>query len=399
MPSLFQCASQGLLFLLIAGMAGSCDARLCLLQFRKAKGIVCGLCCHFAIMPLLGYLCVDWLFPQPAVTAVTLLVITTSPSGGFSGFWCSVMNADLALSVAVTTASTLASCAILPLNLYLYVDRLSGKRVVLDWWQIAISVGVVVAAVAAGLTVSATLERAGRTRVNKAGTLAGVALMAMSFLSNSFADDPRDRLWNKPLRWYLGVCLPVPVGLAATFTLSKCLRLADPEATTVAIECVYQNTGLALAIALSAFPRSESSAAAAVPLVYGAAEIVFIFTFGLVAWRAGWTHAPPRDPFCKMIHKDYQPDATPDDIAELRMSDAAFPFGDDDALDAPLVAAADGAAPPPPAKAPRRGCLPLFVRRPTPSREAPARDLSTDAPQNTPDPLHLAPAAGAKSPP
>lgn len=385
MVSLFQFTSQCLLFLLIAGMAGSCDARLCFLQFRKAKGIVCGLCCHFLIMPLLGYLCVDWLFPQPAVTAVTLLVITTSPSGGFSGFWCSVMNADLALSVAVTTASTVAACAALPLNLYLYVDRLSGKKVTLDWWQIVVSVSVVIVAVAVGLVVSLRLERPGRSLVNKCGTLAGVALMAMSFLSNSFADDPHDRLWNKPLRWFVGVCLPVPIGLGCTFALSRVLQLRRPEATTVAIECVYQNTGLALAIALSAFPRSEASAAAAVPLVYGAAEIVFIFLFGVVAWRMGWTHAPSSDPFCKMVHADYQPDATPDDIAELRMSDANL-FLDDDALDAPLVAAEAGS--PSPEKASPRGWF-AFLRRSRSASASSAAAASLNAAPPDP-PLRLA---------
>ena len=83
----------------------------------------------------------------------------------------------------------------------------------------------------------------------------------------------------------------------ATFGLSRCLRLEPPEATTVAIECVYQNTALALAISLSAFPRSMAGAATAVPLVYGLAEIVFIFCFGCFAWRMGWSHAPN---FCTM---------------------------------------------------------------------------------------------------
>ena len=31
--------------------------------------------------------------------AITLLVVTSSPGGGFSGWWCFLCNADLALSV------------------------------------------------------------------------------------------------------------------------------------------------------------------------------------------------------------------------------------------------------------------------------------------------------------
>ena len=92
----FQVSSQVLLFLLIAGMSGSCDTKLFLSQFRRPKGIAAGLVCHYLVMPLLGYATVT-IFPQPPVTVVTLLIITTSPSGGFSGFWCSLWNADLAV--------------------------------------------------------------------------------------------------------------------------------------------------------------------------------------------------------------------------------------------------------------------------------------------------------------
>ena len=375
--SLTEFFSQLLLFLLIASMAGSCDARLCLLQFRKAKGIVCGLCCHFLVMPFLGYVCVDWLIPQPSVTAVTLLVITTSPSGGFSGFWCSVCNADLALSVAITTASTLVSCAALPLNLLIYVKTISGTDVRLDWWQITISCGVVVVAVAVGLLTSLRLERRGRQLVNRLGSVAGVCLMGMSATSNTMSHDP---IYGKPPRWFLGVCLPVPLGLLATFGLSRCLRLEPPEATTVAIECVYQNTALALAISLSAFPRSMAGAATAVPLVYGLAEIVFIFCFGCFAWRMGWSHAPKAANLCEFLVEDYQPEATEDDVAQLRLSERSFSVasttrGDDLPvhLDAPLLPE-DAPSPPPdkrPASAAARAWAFLFPRR------APSPRLST----------------------
>ncbi|KAK7233843.1 bile acid:sodium symporter [Aureococcus anophagefferens] len=225
--SLFEFCSQLLLFVLLASMAGSCDARLCLLQFRKAKGIICGLCCHFLVMPFLGYVC-----------------------------------------------------------------TVSGRDVGLDWYQILVSCSVVAAAVAAGLVASAHLERRGRSIVNKFGTLAGIALMGLSGARNTMSHDP---IYRKPLRWFLGVCLPVPMGLGATVTISRMLKLPPPEATTVAIECVYQNTALALTIALSARSPVGRGAATAVPLVYGLAEIVFIGLFGVFAWQMGWSHAPPTE--------------------------------------------------------------------------------------------------------
>ena len=53
-------SSQALLFLLISGMAGSCDARQLYKKFtffHEAKGIVAGIVCHYVVLPLMGFLC------------------------------------------------------------------------------------------------------------------------------------------------------------------------------------------------------------------------------------------------------------------------------------------------------------------------------------------------------
>lgn len=54
----------------------------------------------------------------------------------------------------------------------------------------------------------------------------------------------------------------------------------------VAIECCYQNTGLALTIALSAVPEESRGVASAVPLIYGLAEMSLIPCFALFSWKA-----------------------------------------------------------------------------------------------------------------
>ena len=78
---------------------------------------------------------------------------------------------------ARTTASTLACCGLLPLNLYIYVQVLSDRHIHIDWPSIAVSVAVVVSAVAAGLGVAAWFPQHRRT-INGAGSVAGVVLMA-----------------------------------------------------------------------------------------------------------------------------------------------------------------------------------------------------------------------------
>ena len=94
--------------------------------------------------------------------------------------------------------------------------------------------------------------------------------------------------------------------------IARSIGLPNPEAVAVAIECCYQNTGLGLTIALSAFPPEETGKAAGVPLVYGMAEIAVIGCFALVASYMGWTHAPKGTPLCKALAGNYQPSAPGD---------------------------------------------------------------------------------------
>jgi predicted Na+-dependent transporter len=335
--------SNALLFMLIAGMAGSCDARLFAVKFKKPNGMLAALFSQFVLLPAIGFLSVN-LFPQSAVTVVTLLVVTTSPGGGFSGWWCSLCNADLALSVAMTTASTFACLLALPVNVYLYVQVFYGKEVSIDWNILLLSVVNVVCAVGLGLWVGARMPL-WRGKINAAGQLSGVALMGLGCFASSSSGDP---ISANPPDWFAAVCLPCVLGLVAALGLAKLVGLSSaetvgraasasapstasapplptstasstapvPPASTahhrrrrhrrrrhrhlrphrrpaarrqvaVGIECCYQNTGLGLTIALSAFPADQRGKAAGVPLVYGMAEVVVIGAFAVFALLMG----------------------------------------------------------------------------------------------------------------
>ena len=216
--------SNVLLFMLIAGMAGSCDARLFLKKFKAPKGMLAALFSQFVLLPAVGYASVT-LLPQDAVTVVTLLVVTTSPGGGFSGWWCSLCNADLALSVAMTSASTLACLVALPVNIFLYVTCMYRTDVTLDWGVLLLAVINVVVAVGLGLWAGARLP-AQRGRINAAGQMAGVALMFLGFLASSSSPDP---IWANPPSWFAAVCLPCVVGLVLALALARSVGLSSPE--------------------------------------------------------------------------------------------------------------------------------------------------------------------------
>jgi len=235
-------ASNVFLFGLVLGMAGTIEPKAFEKRVREYRGLVMGLASQFVLLPFLGFLVVRS-FKLDAVAGITLLITTTSPGGGFSGLLCSLCNADLALSVAMTTVSTVMAMFLIPLNCLIYINSLYGVSVQLPWASLCLSVSVVVAAVAVGLALSA--KRPGwSSGLNRIGTACGLANIALAGLSSGGSDTP---FWSHPPLFVLAIGLPCLAGLLCSFVISRhVLRIDGPQAVAICIECCYQNTALAV---------------------------------------------------------------------------------------------------------------------------------------------------------
>lgn len=299
--------SNGLLFVLVFGMSASVDVASFSRQFRKKSGIMVGLCCQFVLLPFLGF-CTVKAFDLNEESGIILLVVTSSPGGSYSNWWCSLFNADLALSVAMTTASTIMCMAMLPLNLLLYINSTYGESVPIDWGGLFLSIGVVVAAILGGLSTSYKLPTS-RTLFNKLGNVAGIALILFSLLVSSSSGDGDTAIWARDWKFYVSTMLPCLGGVVFALLVTSFPKfgLGRPERVSVCVECCYQNVGLAQAVALTMFDDDEVAAEAlGVPLFYGAVEAVIVGVFCVLSWKAGWTYAPPSEPLHRVIKNNYQ---------------------------------------------------------------------------------------------
>jgi hypothetical protein len=75
---------------------------------------------------------------------------------------------------------------------------------------------------------------------------------------------------------------------------------------SLAIECCYQNVGIATSVALTMFVGDEAASALAVPLFYGIVEVVLLGPYCILCWKAGWTKAPRNVSFWTMISTSYE---------------------------------------------------------------------------------------------
>lgn len=295
-----------LLFALVFGMSATVDIGHMKKQMRNRAALGIGLFLQFIVLPFVGFLIVKILkFPAPV--GITLLVVTSSPGGSYSNWWCSMFNADLALSVTMTGLSTIISIFMLPLNLVIYASGSYSNEVVqsLDWFALLLSLVVVIGGIAAGIGCSAW-QNSTRFNLlaNKAGNLAGIALVVYSALISSTSEDAS--LWTQDAKFYIGVALPALIGVVlATFLATKA-QLEKPERVSVAVEGCYQNTGIATSVAITMFQGSDLATAIGVPLYYGIVEATLLAIFCLFCWKLGWTKAPVNENICVVIATSYE---------------------------------------------------------------------------------------------
>jgi predicted Na+-dependent transporter len=96
MMDLLEIIGNLLLFTLIFCMSSTVDVKSMKEQMQNKKAILAGIISQFFVMPFLGFLVVNAL-NLPHDIGLTLLIVTSSPGGSYSNWWCSVFNADLAL--------------------------------------------------------------------------------------------------------------------------------------------------------------------------------------------------------------------------------------------------------------------------------------------------------------
>ena len=239
------------LFFLIFGLSATVEIKNMRKQLTNKFAIGAGVGMQFFIMPLLGYLSVLALQDQGLNKAmcITLLVVTSSPGGSYSNWWCSTFNAELALSVAMTTVSSLMSIGMLPANLLFYswlaygTDEEESVIEALDFGTLFISLGIVMGAIISGLTCGYFWDNARfHELANRLGSISGLCLILFGLFISSGTEGEDSNFWELDWAFYVGVAFPCLVGIALANIISRSFRLSPPETVAISIECCYQNT-------------------------------------------------------------------------------------------------------------------------------------------------------------
>jgi BASS family bile acid:Na+ symporter len=254
-----------MMMVIMLGMGASMTPRDFLIAFRKPRGILIGLLSQFAIMPALGYTLAVLLNLPPAL-AVGLILIACMPGGTTSNIFAYFSKGVLALSIMMTTVSTIVAVVMVPLLLTFY-SGLAGVTgdYTIPAENVAQVLVVLLVPTALGMVLRKLNPNIGAT-IELIGSLIGVAVIV--FLIATWVPRNAQMLIDTGFTVYvasIGIGLS---GMLLGYWLARSLRQDRNRARTISLETGIQNGPLAALVITLSFTGVQQQEVLFIPILY-----------------------------------------------------------------------------------------------------------------------------------
>ena len=223
-----------LLGVVMFGMGTTLSLKDFVLVFKRPKDVLLGAVAQFFIMPFLAYLLSRAFDLSPALT-VGVVLVGTCPGGTSSNVITFMSKGDLALSVTMTSVSTVLSPILTPFITYLLI----GEKIAFDPVGMFLSIlQIVILPICLGVALRTFLPRLARAISLIIGGVIGASKAAI--LANVGVI-------------FLVVILHNCLGYALGFAVARLVGLPWKKAVALSIEVGMQNSGLAVGLAKAHF--------------------------------------------------------------------------------------------------------------------------------------------------
>lgn len=222
---------------------------------KTPRALVIGLIAHHLVFPAATFLLVLLLQPRPSI-ALGMILVSSCPAGNISNFLTHFARGNTALSVSISTASTLAAIVMTPLNIAFW-GGLYGpaqpilRQVAVNPLEMFLHVFLLLGLpLAAGLLVSRRWP--GFTALARKPMKYFSLLFFLLFVLAALGAN-----WQYFVS-YVGMVVGVVLvhnasALATGYGLGFLAGLPEPDRRAVSIECGIQNSGLGLILIFNFF--------------------------------------------------------------------------------------------------------------------------------------------------
>jgi len=213
---------------------------------RRPLDVAIGVAGQFVIMPSLAWALSKALALPPEV-AVGVILVGCCPGGTASNVMTFLARGDVALSVAVTSVTTLLAPVVTPALIYLLASQWIEVSAAAMFWSI---VQVVVLPIALGVLAQSLL----REKVKAAVTILPlVSVVAIVAIVAAVVAGNQARIATSGLLIFAVVVLHNGLGLLLGWGLARATGMDLAKRKAIAIEVGMQNSGLGVALATAHF--------------------------------------------------------------------------------------------------------------------------------------------------
>lgn len=242
-----------LLGLVMFGMGITLTASDFLYVFKQPQIIFLGLLLQFMLMPLIAWL-ISISLGLPLLLSAGLILVGACPGGTASNVICYLAKGDVALSITLTSCSTMLAAFMTPLLTWLYI----GQEISVPATQMFLDiVKVIILPVLLGIAVN---YFAGNKFSGFKQFFPVISMLAIMLIIAIIVAINQQQLTQIILPVFLAVFLHNALGLAGGYWIPRWLGFDRKICKTLAIEVGMQNSGLGVALAGKYF-----SAIAALP--------------------------------------------------------------------------------------------------------------------------------------
>lgn len=292
-----------LLQIIMFGMGTELSFRDFLDVVKMPKGIIVGIICHYTIMPGVGFILANS-FNFPPEIAAGIILVGCCPSGLASNVMCYLAKANLALSVSVTTISTLLAPFVTPFLMQL----LGGSFVTINFWEMVWHITqIVIIPIIAGLLFNTFLH--GKFKwLDKAMPI--VSMVGIGLIIIVITASGRDSLLQIGALLVLATLIHNLAGYFLGYWSGRLLRFPERDCRTIAIEVGMQNGGLASGLATA---MGKIATVGLAPAIFG--PLMNVTGSSLASW---WHNHPPKDDPGTEPLSDTLPQPTRQQVSEVK---------------------------------------------------------------------------------
>lgn len=223
------------------------------LVVKRPLPVLIGVIAQFIIMPLIGVL-LTWVFQLPSAIAVGVILVGCAPGGTSSNVISYLSKGDVALSVTMTSVSTLLAPVMTPL----LTGWLAGAYMPVDAKAMAISiVKMVLVPVVGGLVVRRFLSKVVEPLLP---AMPWVSVLGICYVVLAVVSVSQSKILSAGLIILLVVICHNILGYTLGYFASKATGGHERVNRTISVEVGMQNSGLAATLAATHFAATPETA-------------------------------------------------------------------------------------------------------------------------------------------